>query len=545
MAQLSFPESYRIKPKEWAVLLLLCGVGLALRWWRLDLIPFRYDAAEAMARARETLHLGYPPYTGIVNSLGFRNPPGLEWLILPAVLISPDPRWAVALIGIYVMTGVFPLFLTARQLGGHLCAYLVAALYTFLPVTVFASRDVWAQNLLIPLGSWCLLFAVRATRLAREERLSALTIAALFAGVGATVHLAALVWFLGILGWWLTVLVREKRAGGIAAGKWFTGVLIGALISLILLPSAIDWAALRLSPPREKPPHIEKFEAMAPPPKSLAGRLGEAYSGLFDPLSSLQTTSGIEREFSPHERTVAGIIDLVLLAWALLALAWIALAMRRERAPHLPGDSYVPVGYLLLAWLFLPPLLTSIVMSYPNGTYFFFAMPALFLAMGVGLRSFADALTSRQEQYRVFLRRAGAAGAVLLALYYCFFHISAMNCVARCGRVDGPYYIPFGEQLSFLRECVDAGMGRGNLIHLGGPWFQRSYDYLALEVLSIPPRKPAVVMEDILLRTRHPHRQQFIEDHLSRRHGTVYWDIFPTFQDAALFADSFYRLPLQ
>jgi hypothetical protein len=48
------------------LLLLLLPVlaGGALRLWHPELMSFRFDSAEVLFRARETLALGYPPLMG-------------------------------------------------------------------------------------------------------------------------------------------------------------------------------------------------------------------------------------------------------------------------------------------------------------------------------------------------------------------------------------------------------------------------------------------------------------------------------------------------
>jgi hypothetical protein len=580
---------------ECAGLIALCAVGLALRWWRLDLMAFRYDAAEALARARQTVDLGYPPLTGIVNSLGFRNPAGLEWVILPAVLISPDPRAAAAWIGLLVMSGMLALWWAARQLAGRAGAWAAAALYVFLPQTVFSSRDVWAQHLLIPAGAWSLAFALRALAGSREaaERASAvdqagrasadesrarapdvcprvgvprpLLGALALAGVATTIHLCAALWFAGLFVW-LTWFAREG-AGRCApatdapprkrpAPEFVLGLVVAVLVVLALVPSFLDWRAVRANPAPVKPPHIAKFELSAPAPKAFPGRLSEACAGIFDPLSSLQAASGIEKHMPASWQTAARGADVALLLAALLGVGVTVLAALARR-PSEASPLGVPssVARLLVLWIFAPPVLAGAAVRYPNATYFYFALPAVLLLVVLGVRGAGRAVLHRANaaaggaSTRLVRARRGLTVAALalvagLCCFYAIFFVAAMLTVARVRTVNGPYYTPLREQLGLVREFDRAGLGRGNLVHLGGPWFQRSYDYLIEAVLQVPMRPPAIVIEDLLLRRAQPTRQRFIEGTLPRRWGSIRWQVFPTQADAWKFADEFYSVPV-
>ncbi|MCX7626384.1 MAG: glycosyltransferase family 39 protein [Candidatus Sumerlaeaceae bacterium] len=554
---------------RWTNFLLLATflAGVGLRLWRLDLMPFRYDAAEALFRARETFSLGHPPLTGIVNSLGFRNPPGLQWIILPAVLLSPDPRVAAAWIGLLVASGIFPLFWLGRRTGSHAVGYGAALLYAFHPQTVFSSRDVWAQHLLIPLGAWALLFAVIAaehwqrrsgTQLRedcqkiRPPFFPPLVVATALAAAASLVHLASATWLAalgGCAGWQFW---RARHLGPTLRHFALFIVILGLFV-LSASPSLIDWMRIRSSPPAEKPPHIAKFELLAPAPKPLPGRLGEAYTGIFDPLASVQVLGGIEKHLPPAWFSAGRGADLVLLVFALLGLARLLLACGR-RTPIFPVKECSPVvGWLLSAWILLPPAFVGLLMRYPNATYLYFAVGAVFLCTALGAQWLVTGTTflftklmgalPRQSHYRRLADNLVAALFFLLAILHGLLFVEAMDTVERIRVVNGPYYTPLKEQLGLVREFDRVGIGRRHLLHLGGPWFQRSYDYLLDEVLQVPPRPHAVVMEDLLLRRSQPLRQNFVIQSLDRQWGTIRWGVFPTWEEATRLADEFYRLP--
>lgn len=551
-----------------ALTALVCA-GVALRWWRLDLMPFRYDAAEALFRARETFILGHPPLTGIVNSLGFRNPAGLQWIILPAVLLSPDPRVSAAWIGLLVAAGVFPLFWLGRRLGGTAVGWATAFLYAFHPQTIFSSRDVWAQHLLIPLGAWALMFAAKACfccerrslqPTAQESEdvlhspLTCLVAAVALAAVASLVHLAAAMWLGALMVWagWPCWIVRS--AGATRRPFVLLLAILGVFV-LAVTPSLLDWFSLRTSPPTEKPPHIAKFELLAPEPKAFPGRLGEAYSGIFAPLASLQVLGGIEKDLPPTYFCAGRLTDLALLSFALLGLARLLLACTRSPSGASQEEFPPALAWLLSAWILLPPAFVGLLMRYPNATYLYFALGAVFLCavlgaqwLFVGARRVVSAALSAPPN--VPAERRGPEYVITglffaLAVFHVLFFVEAMNTVERVRVADGPYYTPLKEQLGLVREFDRAGIGRNHLLHLGGPWFQRSYDYLLHEVLRVPARSSAVVMEDIRLRRSHPLRQDFVVRNLDREWGTIHWGLFATWDDAKRMADVFYHLPLR
>jgi hypothetical protein len=566
----------RFSRRDALVLALMASVALVLRWWRLDLMPFRYDAAEALARTREALAMGHPPWTGIVNSLGFRNPPGLEWIIFPAVMLSPDPRVAAAWIGLLIVSGIMPAWRIGYLLGGRPAAWFLALLYAFLPQTIFASRDVWAQHLLIPLGAWGLMFALRAVlhvhdfgpadasssdapdaasaTVPRSATATSLSASVLCAAVATTVHMASILWFLGLLGYGFFAVGRRRHAPRWRPVLALAG--IGALLLVALLPSLFDWYQTRRFPPREKPPHVSKFEMLAPPPKPIPGRLQEAYSGLFDPLSTTQVLGGIEQHLPPAPLVIVNSVDLLLLAFALGGLARLLL-LAAPRARPAPADpSALRFARLLLTWLLLPPVFVAVFMRYPNATYLYFSMTGLLACVLVGWQGLLEFLFRLRPPRAAHLPRPAAAPAIdrlfvramvvpimCVCLIYGGFYVMAMDTVARVRTVNGPYYSPLREQLGLVREFDKAGIGRDHLVHLGGAWFQRSYDYLLDEVLRVPPRPAAVVMEDTLLRRSQPERLEFVRRSLDREWATIRWRVFPSLAEAQNFADMFYRIP--
>jgi hypothetical protein len=535
----------------WVVPAVLFVAGIALRWWRLDLISFRFDAVEALARAREAVEAGSVPLTGIVNSLGFRNPGGFIWLILPSAVASPDPRFTAGWIGLLAMTGVFPLWWIGGRFAGGAVRLLPAVVYTFAPVCVFGSRSIWAQNLMPALGAWVLAFLLMALdfRAAVGRRGICAMLAAAFAALSVSVHLSGAAWMLLVLLALAVPVIRREFPARTVAG--IAAVLVVAALSF--LPVVADWSLRRSVPPVTKPDYVQKFESAMPEPKPFAGRVGDAVSGLFEPFSSLGATGGIDRQLGVWTAGTARMADFVLLAAMLagMALAAMRVSGRFTLPASVDENGCMPDRWycaVLVSWCLVPALLGAATMPYLNPTYFFPALPAMMLLAAEPLAIFTAWLHRRAAaSRRSSVDLATAVVAVLIAVDYCAFQVATVRTLDRSRNVAGSYYIPLVEQERLVSLSVADGVGRNNFIHLGGDWFQRSYDYLFRHA----PRRDDggsgtawAVAEDLQLRTTQKKRTALVEHHLPASVGTVRFGVFPDEGSAKEFANRFYGLPL-
>lgn len=565
-------------------------LGLALRCWRLDLVSFHYDGAEALAWTCEALRQGRLPLTGIVNSLGFRNPPGLEWVLAPAVALTPDPRAATVWLAMWVTSGAWPMWWLGRRLAGRLGGWVAAVSYLVLPITVFGARSLWAQFLLIPFGAWSL---AGAAAYLETRRRCALLVSLALAGFATAVHLSAGAWLGGLVGWCLVEAWRQRHVQGRESRRFWLAVAGTILVvALVLAPSALDALRVRLHPPQVQPAHVAKFGMRAPLPKPWSGRLAEAFGGLFDPLSSVGVTAGIEREWPEGWFVTSRFVDVAMLCFGLVGVGGLLMGARRGTGRWGVGSVRMEAGLarLVLAWLFSVPWVAAVAVAYPNATYFYFGAPAMFAAASLGyclvieggarlvgrmrevgakfsgrfvgervrtegLRGESDAVAeggaggakSSEENIEGRVGRgwtclAGTCGAAVLAGIYAGLFFVSMRVVDERRWIAGAYYIPLGEQLGLVREFAREGVGRGHIVHLSGPWFQRSYDYLFHEVVGARVGERAVVMEDLALRVHQRARSQFLERALDRVSGSVRWKIFPSLAGARDFANAFYAI---
>ncbi len=528
------------------VFLLTLGiVALGLRWYRLDLISFRYDAAEALFRARETFSLGRPPLTGIENSLGFRNPGGFIWTILPAALLSPRVELATGWVGLITVTALWPIYRMGRILLPGLAWVLPCAAYVAAPWAVFAGRNVWAQNLMPVFGAWALwtlLLARDDSRPPRRRSIAAVVSIAIL-GFATSVHLSGAAYLIAAM----LLLMSPLRKGLLSKGSVFGVSTVLVISGALLIPALFD-RQHAMAHPKVKPEHIVKYEAQMPPPPPLLSRVRAGLAGQFGLLSSMDATSGIERQLSPPLTRAASLVDFSLLLLTLAGLTGCALGLRTgtiqvavtSEMPYDTRRSTAAAGRAVLVWLGLPALLGALFVSHLNATYFAPAFPAVLLLAGAG----ACFLRNTRAIDQLSLLAAG-----LLLVVYSWLFFAGMSAIDRSRFVEGIYYIPLADQERVAWRARQAGVPQGHLYHLSGLWFQHSYDYLHKEVAGTPTDDggtgPWLVMDDLLLRRRFPLRHEWLEEHLPHSLGTVRYRVVTTRTDAERLANAFYAVPMQ
>lgn len=506
------------------LLAVVALAGLALRWWRLDLISFRYDTAAAAFRARETLTLGHPPLTGIVNSHGFENAPGFIWLILPPFVFSPDMRWATAWHALLALSGLIPLFMIARGLLPRFVWVLPCAAFAFAPSLIAGARTIWAQNLLPSISAWCLLALYTLLKsesvTTRGRALVALTSLLL---IGVSVHYSAGLWLL------LSLPFAYVALRGISRRYFIMTAGVVAVGLLTFVPSALDWN-YRQSHPLPKPEHVLQFESLMGDPEPALTRMRGAYAGLFEQLSSIAAASGVELDIHPIAVRAAGFADLALLALLLAGIAFAALQAKNDVADR-------RIAIVLLVWVLLPPAIAALLIKRVNGTYFAFAIPALVLVGGHCMK----------VERRRLARVAVLSIPVIIGMAFVAFWISLVMTVDRTRFARGQYYIPLVEQEKTAQLLRKEAIAPNTLLHLSGGWFQRPYEYLLAEHFGAKPARhadvPHAIMEDLYLRRNQPALVEFLENSMQMRVGSVGIKLFDNRREAEEYFDTFRSLP--
>jgi|SoiMethySBSTD1v2_1073268.scaffolds.fasta_scaffold00140_46 dolichyl-phosphate-mannose-protein mannosyltransferase len=147
------PPSRRDWGLSAVLLLVVCGVALALQGWRgriptIDLVPHYLDA---VAFVRD----GAIPTRGTISGYLAYNPPGPTWLMVPGAFLTDDPRliefFVSALLYAATMLGIYSL---ARTAFGRATAILATSLYAFSEIGLFVAGTLWPRAPIQPFVVW-------------------------------------------------------------------------------------------------------------------------------------------------------------------------------------------------------------------------------------------------------------------------------------------------------------------------------------------------------------------------------------------------------
>ncbi len=198
-----------------AAMLLLAGI-LRMGWPGINL--FDYDQARVSQLALQMARQGQVAQLGIVSSIGLPNFPASVWVFALPYGFSTDPLLASQFVGALGTLAVAGQWWLARRLWPAPGALVATLLFAASPYVVFYSRDIWTQDLLMPLAvAWAMTGIVGVSRRATW----ALALHVFLAGFVFQVHYAGFVLIPATL--WLGLryrLWRDWRAlligGGLA-----------------------------------------------------------------------------------------------------------------------------------------------------------------------------------------------------------------------------------------------------------------------------------------------------------------------------------------
>ena len=205
-------------------ILLWCIVasGLALRVVAPDTMPLANDQAMACALAQDVA-AGDWQTSGLVNSGGFRNPPGFVYLLAAVWKAIPHPIALVVFIQCLNAAALVVAWWFAGRIVGRRSALWGTAFFAASPWAIEYCRWIWAQDLLFPfalavyMGLWRWLVIGRPWA-------ALWTILALIALV--EIHLAGIVLAVATL---LLVLIWRPRISWAPLSLGFSIALVAAI----------------------------------------------------------------------------------------------------------------------------------------------------------------------------------------------------------------------------------------------------------------------------------------------------------------------------
>lgn len=124
-------------------------LAVVMRLSFLGLIEFKADEALTVLSLQEWINKPEIIESGLISSTGVKNFPLFQYLLLPAGLISTDPRFLSGLIALVnvVMVGWF--YRATRRNYGDKVALVAGLVVAMAPYQILLSRKIWAQDLIM------------------------------------------------------------------------------------------------------------------------------------------------------------------------------------------------------------------------------------------------------------------------------------------------------------------------------------------------------------------------------------------------------------
>lgn len=494
----------------WIFTGLLFLAAVAVRWFRLEWMFFLLDQSAICERAA-LVRAGELPLTGIVNSMGFRNAPGYVWMLMPVFFFTTNAVVAAAWHGLVSASMVIPLALAGRRYRRDALMWLPAVIAAVFPYFIFAGRNLWAQNMVLPFAAWALW--------ALDESLDET------ASMKRRATMAAVC--LGLIAWSISIhygVVPVLIAAGIAMfpllrqlGGWQSVkvLLPAALIFLTMVPSVVDYAHVRHNPTADPEYAIRMQEARGEglPMWARFGMTAEVAL-----LSrSLHAVPGLLYVFSDGVISLVQGFDVFVSGLIVAGLGTGLYYRFKRRDPKAPVGKQAFYDALLL-WLIVPMLVSAIVLKQLNPGYFNALLPAGWL-----MTLFLPAL----PDHRWWRKLAGMiVGFVVIGSLVIYGLM--LSTIVNSKRVIRGYAAPYKKQTEVVRHVLERGILPENIEHLSGPVFSAPYRYIARDLLGrgkVTVDKPSDMAA--LIREKDgliafPYRRQFLLDYGAVEVGMLY-----------------------
>ena len=195
---------------------------LRLGWPGVNL--FDFDQARVSLLALQMARQGEFARLGMPSSSSVPNFPAAVWIFALPYRFSTDPLIASLFVGVLGVLAVAGVWWLAFRAWGAWPAFVAALLFAASPYAVFYSRDIWSQDLLLPLAVlWAIAGGVGVTR----QKAWAVALHVFLAGLAFQVHYAGLTLIPATL--WLVMRFRLWRL-------WRAMVVGGGLAFLCAAP---------------------------------------------------------------------------------------------------------------------------------------------------------------------------------------------------------------------------------------------------------------------------------------------------------------------
>lgn len=372
--------------REAIFVLVIIGLALFLRLYRLDLAQFQGDEAMVLSLAIGIADRVHFPLVGIPSSIGLPNPPLFPYLIALPLLVQRDVLATYTFVVLLNVAAVgLTCFLTWRYFG-RIAAVVAGLLYAVGFWPVFFSRFIWAQNILpifTVLMGICLFEAIL------RRRRWFFVLACLFAGLAAQVHFSALAYLPLLL---IVALLSRRRLG--------RAIFLGAVVA------ALTFTPYLYNNLRSGATSVRQIVGLVHQSGTLQGRAWVYPAQLLGHLGYQNVEAGVA-EMSFDVRW-ASWIEAGLLGIGVVYVGARALVRRREVED---GARYG----LLVLWALVPVLVFTRSSYLVYEHYFFGQYPVLFAIIGVVMGDGVQLLTRKFSASGVGPWLIGAFPGVVLA----------------------------------------------------------------------------------------------------------------------------------
>ncbi|MDD5290342.1 MAG: glycosyltransferase family 39 protein [Patescibacteria group bacterium] len=363
------------------LLIIIILAAIFLRFYNLKYIEFNFDQAANPLLAEQIIKHGPLPQNCLLSSVGVCNPFFFPYLLVPPLLISPDPLFLTGFIALINVFAVLLLFFFVKKFFNETAALISAALLAVNPWAIIFSRTIWQQNVLI---FFTILFFGFLFNFAFDNKKTHLIWAFLFLGIVSQLHQLGI-----ILGLILLVCLIIFRKNVI-----FKNLLIGFLLCLLLYLPFIafeiknDWFSFEnIIPYSQSPAQLHTTALIYPFQMIGTGGLNYTFGTNYQNFLNTTLNWPIVNAFF----IIIFVVGLVFLAWQrqpkyLILLAWfflLPLALILSKTPIYPHYFIIgiPVGFIIIGILF-SKLITN------NWKYFFLAF-LVFLVLYQAIISFS------------------------------------------------------------------------------------------------------------------------------------------------------------
>jgi hypothetical protein len=413
--------------RERIALIVILAAAALVRLWRLDLMEFKSDEAQACQLGLQIAAHEHFPLTGLLSSVGVPNPPLFVYLLALPLGLSAEPVSAAVAIACANLAAVWVCFLVGRRYFSSWIGVAAAALYALSPWAIVFSRKIWAQDLLPILAG---LFLLEAHAFAIERRPRALAGLIALAAAATQLHFSAFI-LGGVIAYLLIIERSLIRIRPLFAGLLIALLLYAPYFYYLMQSHGSDFSNLGA--------RRAAWDAIVPAARRLP--LALRYPLSVSGADATDSLVGSQPAWAWPFALAAGLAGLGGL---------IALCARDRGSERFHGRA------MLVLWFVLPSAALIATGVAPFIHYFIILYPLPFL----GLAAAFDFLGRRW-------RGAGAAALGLCLAAYAWLDLGLYRTVAAQGGAPADYGVAYGYKAEAADFILQETRGHPRLVWYG------------------------------------------------------------------------------